>query len=148
MKFRNFLLTLTLAFCTFGLFGQNLSESPVSQGQFMVGTTDIVNTGVSDISLGASAGYVLTDQIVVGLSGLQGDGDNWNAGVFGRYYLSSPFYAQAQANYDSETEDTNLGVGFGVTGFLTNWLYVEPNVGIDFGDDTTFGFGLNLGVRF
>lgn len=148
-KLKNVLFTLILSIMTLGLSAQSDSTqlSPVSQGDFIVGIAT-ANVPVSDLQLSASVGYAITDQIVVGVSELSGNDDSWSGAVFGRYYLNSPFYVQGAVNYDSLEDDAGFGASAGVTGFLTDWLFVEPNVGVNFGDNTEFNLGLSFGLRF
>jgi hypothetical protein len=149
-KFNTFFFTLLLSIMTLGLSAQSTDinqSSPVCQGDFIVGT-NVANVALSDLQLSASVGYALTDQIVVGLSELSGNDDSWSGALFGRYYLNSPFYAQGNVGYDSLEDDANFGASIGVTGFLANWVFVEPNVGVNFGDNTEFNLGLSFGLRF
>lgn len=145
-----FILTLLLSIMTFGVYAQSTDinqSSPVSQGDFLVGA-NAANVAVSDLQLSASVGYALTDQIVVGLSELSGNDDSWAGAVFGRYYLNSPFFAQGSVGYDSVEDDANFGASLGVTGFLANWVFVEPNIGVTFGENTEFALGVSFGLRF
>lgn len=135
---------LMMFLTSFSVFAQ----SPVNQGDFLVGTTELSGVSISDVSFTPSAGYALTDQIVVGVQALEGTEDVWQAALFGRYYLNSPFYGQVNVNYNSETEDAAFGISGGVTGFITEWFYFEPNVGVNFSDNSYFRLSLNFGIRF
>lgn len=148
-KLKLFFFTLLMSIMTVGLSAQSDSTqlSPVSQGDFLVGVAT-ANVPVSDLQLSAAVGYALTDQIVIGLSDLSGNDDAWSGAVFGRYYLNSPFFVQGAVGYDSVEDDASFGASAGVSGFLTDWLFVEPNVGVNFGDNTNFNLGLSFGLRF
>lgn len=149
-KFNSFIFTLLLSIMTLGLSAQTTESSqlsPVCQGDFLVGA-NAANVSVTDVQLSAAVGYALTDQIVVGLSELSGNDDSWSGSLFGRYYLNSPFYAQGSVGYDSFEDDANFGASVGVTGFLAKWVFIEPNIGVNFSDNTEFNLGLSFGLRF
>ena len=150
MKFRNVIFSMMLMLvAAFSIQAQE-SESPVNQGDFIVQLSDISTDGVTvtDLQLAPTVGYALTDQIVVGAGALKGNEDSWQTAVYGRYYLSSPFYAQGSLTYDSEEDETNFAVSGGVTGFLGDNIYVEPNVQLNLIEEWSFELGLNFGVRF
>lgn len=146
---KSFLFTL-LMLCSVFAFAQEeqSSNTPINQGDFLVGATQISGTSISDIAFSPSVGCAITDQIVLGVSSLRGGGGDWSAGIFGRYYLDSPFFAGASLGYNSNTEDAQVGIAGGITGFVCRTVFFEPVINIAFGDETTFGLALNLGIRF
>lgn len=151
MKMRNLFLTLIMGFfMAFSLNAQTEGSfsSPIQQGDFLVGAAQLDGVALDQIAISPSVGYALTNQIVVGLGDLDINGDGWEGELFGRYYLNSPFYAQASYGYNSVVEESNIGLQVGVTGFLSNWLYIEPNIGIDIGNDTEAFLGVNFGFAF
>lgn len=150
----SFILSLVMAVGMFAQEGPQF-ETPFEQGSIVVGLTsftatsqDGVQTPILDASFDLSVGYALTDQILVGLNGLEAADSEWAAQVFGRYYLSSPFFAQADVGYSSITEDVGIGLNFGVTGWLGNVVYTEPLIGVTLGDDAELTLGVNFGIAF
>jgi len=113
--------------------------------QFMAITTintpeDDAEWEMSNLTDNMGIGYMLKDNIAVGLVKNGEEYDMW-----GRYYFSN-CYAVVQAPTDEMMDNMTFGVGY--TMKVWNELYVEPNYMMSTKEDSEGEFKLGLSYKF
>ena len=113
--------------------------------QFMVVTTvnmpeDDAEWEMSNVTDNMGIGYMLKDNIVLGLVKNGEEYDMW-----GRYYFSK-CYATIQAPTEETTDNMLLGVGYSFK--IWKDLYVDPNYMMSTKEDSEGEFKLGLSYKF
>ena len=113
--------------------------------QFMVVTTvnmpeDDAEWEMSNITDNMGIGYMLNDNITLGLVKSGEEYDMW-----GRYYFSN-CYAVVQAATEETTDNINFGVGYSFM-IITN-LYFDPSYMLSTEEDSEGEFKLGVSYRF
>ena len=147
--------------CASALLAFTLSaQSEHAQGSYYLGTgngTDLINLFGGDITLDATIGYAVKDDIVVIMSVHDGstedagpaDENTWNLGV--RYFGWNGFGIGIHwTNFNEANEGTrayNLEFGKYLTvGSISDRLYVYPNITMD--EDQNMNSAIEFGFRF
>ena len=113
--------------------------------QFMVVTTinapeDDAEWEMSNVTDNMGIGYMLKDNITVGLVK---NGEEYD--VWGRYYFSS-CYAVVQAPTEEAADNMTFGVGYSFK--VWNELYVDPNYMMSTKEDSEGEFKLGVSYKF
>ena len=122
------------------IFAANLCSA-----QFLAITTinmpeDDAKWEMSNVTDNMGVGYMLKDNIVLGLVKNGEEYDMW-----GRYYFSN-CYAVVQAPTDSTMDNMTFGVGYSMK--VWNELYVEPNYMMSTKEDSEGEFKLGISYKF
>ena len=127
-------LTMALAFATM-----------FASAQFMVVTTvnmpeDDAKWEMSNITDNMGIGYMLNDNITLGLVKNGEEYDMW-----GRYYFSK-CYAVVQAPTEEMMDNMTFGIGHSMK--VWNELYIEPNYMMSMKEDSEGEFKLGISYKF
>jgi opacity protein-like surface antigen len=127
-------LTMALAFVTM-----------VSSAQFMVVTTintpeDDAKFEMSNVTDNMGIGYMLNDNVTLGLVKNGEEYDMW-----GRYYFSK-CYAIVQAPIEEMTDNMMFGVGYSLK--IWDELYFDPSYMMSMKEDSEGEFKLGLSYKF
>ena len=122
------------------IFAANLCSA-----QFLAITTinmpeDNAEWEMSNVTDNMGVGYMLKDNMVLGLVKNGEEYDFW-----GRYYFSK-CYAVVQAPTEETTDNMTLGVGYSVK--VWKDLYVDPNYMMSMKEDSEGEFKLGISYRF
>ena len=120
-------------------------STTVASAQFMAVTTinmpeDDAEWEMSNITDNMGIGYVVNDQITVGLVKNNEEYDMW-----GRYYFSS-CYATVQAPTEEMTDNMVFGVGYSVK--VWRELYFDPSYMMSTKEDSEGEFKLGVSYKF
>ena len=120
-------------------------STTVASAQFMAVTTinmpeDNAEWEVSNVTDNIGLGYILKDNITVGLVKNGEEYDMW-----GRYYFSS-CYAVVQAPTEETTDNMTFGVGYSFK--VWQDLYVDPNYMISTEEDSEGEFKIGVSYKF
>ena len=133
-------LFLSLALGLLFAFGVNAQNA---QGNWYVGTGDIVNVAWTDWAISPTIGYAITDDIVLGGSVSQVAGEDMDLGFSVRYFFNGYF---ADVNLDGfSTEGMVFGIGKMFT--FHKGVFVTPAFNYDY-DAETVNLGLGFGLKF
>ena len=113
--------------------------------QFMAVTTinqpeDDAEWEMSNATDNIGIGYMLKDNIVVGLVK---NGEEYD--IWGRYYFSN-CYAVVQAPTEEATDNLNFGVGYSFK--VWKELYVDPNYMMSMEEDSEGEFKIGVSYKF
>ena len=113
--------------------------------QFMVVTTvnmpgDDAEWEMSNITDNMGVGYILNNNITLGLVKNGEEYDMW-----GRYYFSK-CYAVVQAPTEDMMDNMTFGVGYSMK--VWNDLYIEPNYMMSMEEDSEGEFKLGISYKF
>ena len=122
------------------IFAANLCSA-----QFLAITTinmpeDNAEWEMSNVTDNMGVGYMLKDNMVLGLVKNGEEYDFW-----GRYYFSK-CYAVVQAPTEEMTDNMMFGVGYSLK--VWNELYVEPNYMMSMKEDSEGEFKLGISYKF
>ena len=122
------------------IFAVNLCSA-----QFLAVTTintpeDDAKWEMSNFTNNIGVGYLIKDDIVVGLVKNGEDYDVW-----GRYYFSN-CYAVVQAPTEETADNISFGVGYSFK--VWNELYIDPNYMMSTKEDSEGEFKLGLSYKF
>ena len=122
------------------IFAANLCSA-----QFMAVTTinmpeDDAEWEMSNITDNMGIGYMLNDNITLGLVK---NGEEYD--VWGRYYFND-IYAAVQAPTEEAMDNMTFGVGYSMK--VWNELYVEPNYMMSMEEDSEGEFKLGISYKF
>ena len=133
-------LFLSLALGLLFAFGVNAQNA---QGNWYVGTGDIVNVAWTDWAISPTIGYAITDDIVLGGSVSQVAGEDMDLDFNVRYFFKGYF---ADVNLDGfSTEGMVFGIGKMFT--FHKGVFVAPAFNYDY-DAETVNLGLGIGLKF
>ena len=133
-------LFLSLALGLLFAFGVNAQNT---QGNWYVGTGDIVNVAWTDWAISPTIGYAITDDIVLGGSVSQVAGEDMDLDFSVRYFFKGYF---ADVNLDGfSTEGMVFGIGKMFT--FHKGVFVAPAFNYDY-DAETVNLGLGFGLKF
>jgi len=113
--------------------------------QFMAVTTinqpeDDAEWEMSNVTDNMGIGYMLKDNIAIGLVK---NGEEYD--VWGRYYFSN-CYAVVQAPTEEATDNLNFGVGYSFK--VWKELYVDPNYMMSMEEDSEGEFKIGVSYKF
>ena len=113
--------------------------------QFMAVTTinqpeDDAEWEMSNVTDNIGIGYMLKDNIAIGLVK---NGEEYD--VWGRYYFSN-CYAVVQAPTEEATNNLNFGVGYSFK--VWKELYVDPNYMMSMEEDSEGEFKIGISYKF
>jgi|TARA_B100000073_G_scaffold153946_1_gene127113 opacity protein-like surface antigen len=113
--------------------------------QFMAVTTinqpeDNAEWEMSNVTDNMGIGYMLKDNIAIGLVK---NGEEYD--VWGRYYFSN-CYAVVQAPTEEATDNLNFGVGYSFK--VWKELYVDPNYMMSMEEDSEGEFKIGVSYKF
>jgi len=113
--------------------------------QFMAVTTidtpeDNAEWEMSNVTDNIGIGYMLKDNIAIGLVKNGEEYDMW-----GRYYFSN-CYAVVQAPTEEMTDNMTFGIGYSMK--VWNELYIEPNYMMSMKEDSEGEFKLGISYKF
>ena len=113
--------------------------------QFMAVTTinqpeDDAEWEMSNVTDNMGVGYMLKDNIAIGLVK---NGEEYD--VWGRYYFSN-CYAVVQAPTEEATDNLNFGVGYSFK--VWKELYVDPNYMMSMEEDSEGEFKIGVSYKF
>ena len=113
--------------------------------QFMAVTTinqpeDDAEWEMSNVTDNIGIGYMLKDNIAIGLVK---NGEEYD--VWGRYYFSN-CYAVVQAPTEEATDNLNFGVGYSFK--VWKELYVDPNYMMSMEEDSEGEFKIGISYKF
>ena len=113
--------------------------------QFIAVTTinmpeDDAEWEMSNITDNMGVGYMLNDNITLGLVKNGEEYDMW-----GRYYFSN-CYAVVQAPTEEMTDNMTFGIGYSMK--VWNELYIEPNYMMSMKEDSEGEFKLGISYKF
>ena len=113
--------------------------------QFMAITTintpeDDAEWEMSNITDNMGIGYMLKDNVTIGLVK---NGEEYD--VWGRYYFSN-CYAVVQAPTEEMMDNMTFGVGYSMK--VWNELYIEPNYMMSMKEDSEGKFKLGISYKF
>jgi len=113
--------------------------------QFIAVTTinqpeDDAEWEMSNVTDNMGIGYMLKDNIAIGLVK---NGEEYD--VWGRYYFSN-CYAVVQAPTEEATDNLNFGVGYSFK--VWKELYVDPNYMMSMEEDSEGEFKLGISYKF
>ena len=133
-------LFLSLALGLLFAFGVNAQNA---QGNWYVGTGDIVDVAWTDWAVSPSIGYAVTDNIVLGGSVSQVAEEDMDLDFSVRYFFKGYF---ADVNLDGfSTEGMVFGIGKMFT--FHKGVFVAPAFNYDY-DAETVNLGLGFGLKF
>mgnify|MGYP003155109075 FL=1 len=117
----------------------------ISSAQFMVVTTidmpeDDAKWEMSNFTDNMGIGYMLNDNITLGLVKSGEEYDMW-----GRYYFSK-CYAVVQAPTEEMMDNMMFGIGYSMK--VWDELYVEPNYMMSMKEDSEGEFKLGISYKF
>ena len=133
------ILTMALGlFITVGAMAQN------AKGDWYVGTGDIANVAWTEWAVSPTAGYAITDNLMVGASVAQADSTaDLDVDFHARYFWKGYFAYVATDGLSTDAMSVGLGKMFT---FAKN-VYVDPKIVYHSGEKTTnmmLGFGLKF----
>ena len=133
-------LFLSLALGLLFAFGVNAQNA---QGNWYVGTGDIVNVAWTDWAISPTIGYAITDDIVLGGSVSQVAEEDMDLDFNVKYFFKGYF---VDVNLDGfSTEGMVFGIGKMFT--FHKCCYVAPVFNYDYDAETT-NLGLGFGLKF
>ena len=120
-------------------------STTIASAQFMAVTTinmpeDNAEWEMSNITDNMGIGYIVNDQITVGLVKNGEEYDMW-----GRYYFKN-CYAKVQAPTEETTDNMMFGVGYSFK--VWKELYIDPNYMMSTKEDSEGEFKLGISYKF
>jgi len=136
---KKMILTMALGlFLTVGAMAQN------AKGDWYVGTGDIANVAWTEWAISPTAGYAITDNLMVGASVAQADSTaDLDVDFHARYFWKGYFAYVATDGLSTDAMSVGLGKMFT---FHKN-VFIDPKVVYHSGEKTTnmmLGFGLKF----
>ncbi len=114
------------------------------KGDWYIGTGDISNTAWTEWSVSPSIGYGVTDNLMVGATANQEEGEDLQVDIHARYFVKD-YFVYLGSDLGLNTDQVEIGVGK-IFSFSGN-VYVDPRLVYDAGNKTT-NLGLGVGLKF
>ena len=121
-----------------------LGVSAQEKGDWYVGTGDVANKAWTDWSVSPTVGYVITDNLMVGMNIVQADSTEEMAYDLHARYFVNGFFVYLETS-GLETDGMNYGVGKMFT--FHKGVYIDPKIVYNSTEKTT-NLMLGVGLKF